>query len=241
MNTIVIVGGGQGTRLKSILGHGCKLLAFFNGSPWIQTAINILNGSSALCNLIININKEHLNDFKSCDIKGNFILNIESSRNGFGFPLHFALNSYALEGSIVLLLGDILFDSSFLNALDQCFILLEDNKIDFITLTRAPRSSSVDDYDVLELNKGAYRVIPVKNLVGNKSNVNQLGGCLIIKKKSLLPFMSDLNNFNFGFRDLHNFLFDKNLKAIEFIYHGYFEDFGTPERYNEVTKHANNF
>lgn len=241
MNTIVILGGGEGLRLKKILGHGCKFLAPFNGVPWIATAIKILNKCKTLTALIVNINNEHLSHFKSFNISGNFDLNIEFSRKGLGFPLLSALQTYKSGKNIVLLLGDVFFDSSFLRALDDCFILLDDNKVDFITFTRSPRSASVDDYDILLNDKNIHKVVPISNPASNKHHFNQIGGCLIIKKKSLQPFLDDLDKAIFGFRDLHNFLFDKNLCGVEYFYNGYFEDFGTPERYKEVTEHVNNF
>jgi NDP-sugar pyrophosphorylase family protein len=237
MNSIVIVGGGKGSRLAPIIGHGCKVLAPIFGRPWIQSAVELIAENLRNVEIVINVNDEHFCLLKSVGIKEPVIYDRELTRRGFGAPLLTGARHAENEGYVVLLLGDILFNGEFPVFLKKCFFSMDlDRKLDFLTIVRPPRLEGPLDYDVIDFNSNPPIVSRASDFKDCNDQPKQVGGCLIVRTSVIFSLEDGLHSRNLNFLELHDFFISVGLRGSSVNFDGCFEDFGTPERYRELTK-----
>jgi D-glycero-alpha-D-manno-heptose 1-phosphate guanylyltransferase len=231
INTAVILAGGFGTRLRSVVSEVPKPMAPINGKPFLEILINywIIQGVN---NFILSVGYKHEiienhfgNNYRNLDIK----YLVEESPLGTGGALIKAISNFKIEQPFLLLNGDTYFEVS-LESL-EAFHNLKKSAFTFSVF----KSNNLERYLGLNVND-EMQVLPVESKeVGNESKfVN--GGVYIID-----PSIININNFEMDhFYSFENDILPEIMKEHPAIYACEFDttfiDIGVPEDYFKANK-----
>ena len=213
----IILCGGLGTRLKSVVKDLPKPMANINGKPFLQILLEFLarQGFERVI-LAVSYKFEVIQDFFSNDFKGmKLIYSVEQSPLGTGGGLRQALN-LAKESEVFVLNGDSFFDIN-LRALK-----LEGQSKISLALKKMKK---FDRYGEVRLDeRGFISSFREKEFV-EEGLIN--AGIYLLKKDIFEGFALE-DSFSFEEFLQANF---KALNAFGISFDEYFKDIGVPEDY----------
>ncbi|TQR33663.1 D-glycero-D-manno-heptose 1-phosphate guanosyltransferase [Campylobacter sp. MIT 99-7217] len=218
----ILLCGGLGTRLKSVVKDLPKPMANINGKPFLQILLEFLQkqGFKQVI-LAVAYKFELIQDFFANDFKGmKLIYSIEKSPLGTGGGLRQAL-SYASQKEVFVLNGDSFFDIN-LKALS----LEGQSKI----ILALKRMKEFDRYGEVRLTEAGFISSFREKEFVNEGLIN--AGIYLLKKDIFEGFIL---NDSFSFEDFLQANF-KALKAKGLAFEGYFKDIGVPEDYEEFKR-----
>ena len=223
----VIICGGKGSRLKSIIGNTPKALVKFNKVENLKRQIKILrkNGIKKFIFLVNHFEKE-ISQFLKINFNDNFIIHKDKDYFGTAGCLYSAKKH--LEKNFLIVYSDIYFDFNF-----KKFIKSSTAKKTILSCV-VHANDHPHDSDTVNLDKNFYiKKINKKNSGINKIN-NAITGIYFADKK----FLSQFKFLKYRSYDLVNDIFIKLLKNKCNIYAyksiEYIKDFGTAKRISIV-------
>jgi D-glycero-alpha-D-manno-heptose 1-phosphate guanylyltransferase len=225
MVTALILAGGLGTRLASVLPHLPKTLAPIQNVPFLQLLFNQLENSKIVTQIILSLGHkaDAIEEFltkKRCSIPID--LSIEPSPLGTGGALLYTLPKITTD-TLLILNGD----SYFHLPLAQFLHFHETKKSDFSIACKAVENGS--RYGVIEIDPTSKKILSFKEKPPKSDPAIINAGIYLIEKHLLSPLTP-------GHYSLEKDFFPLFLKKNSFAYlhEGSFIDIGTPTSYNEA-------
>ena len=226
IKTVIILAGGFGTRLQSVVTNVPKPMAPVNNEPFLNYQLSYLK-HFGIQNVIIStghlaekISSFYGNEFRALKI----IYSHENEPLGTGGGIRLAFEK--CEDNLALVLnGDSFFDVN----IEQFYNLHTEQKADMSLALR--RVDDASRYGTVELGE-ANSVISFKekSTVSNSGLIN--GGVYILDKKKYMERTAGLMNFSIEKDFFEKQLNDLSIKGFEFK--GYFIDIGVPEDYSKA-------
>lgn len=226
INTAIILAGGFGTRLKSVVADLPKPMAPVNDAPFLNYQLNYLK-YFGIKKVIISTGhlSEKINSYYNFHYNGlNIRYSHENEPRGTGGGIRLAMEKCEEETALILN-GDSFFDID-LNA----FYDMHNNKKSRVSLALR-KVAEASRYGTIEIN-------PYNKIISFKEKNTDLkpglinAGVYIIEKKLYLKNTPADINFS-----IEKDFFEKQLKDIliyGFEFNGYFIDIGIPEDYTKV-------
>jgi D-glycero-alpha-D-manno-heptose 1-phosphate guanylyltransferase len=220
---VIILAGGQGTRLKSVVKDIPKVMAPIDGNPFLNYIINNLKRYE-LTKIIISTG------YKSDTIEdyygNNFIYSKELTPLGTGGAIAFA-KPFLTEETFIVINGDTFFDIDYKDLIDKH--IRTKAKIT-VALTKVKDTSR---YIRFRLDK-ENRIVEMEGRGIEKPGVS-IGGIFIFNKEVLedFPIKGPLEEIVFP-KYINNGLFG-------WVYDGFFIDIGIPEDYERCQKYLPKF
>lgn len=226
MKEAIILAGGFGTRLQSVVSDVPKPMAPVNGEPFLNYLFDYLRhyniqhvvlSTGYLSDKIINYYQE---SFKGIRIS----YTTEESPLGTGGGLRLAMEK-CLENEVLVMNGDSFFDISLSDFYYQHKITHSDCSLALRMVSNAAR------YGTITLNESCQIItFQEKNNIPTSGLIN--AGIYLIRKPVFMnqtpreiPFSIEKDFFEKNLNDL---------KLFGFEYTGYFMDIGIPEDYNQI-------
>ena len=218
----IVLAGGLGTRLRSVVSDVPKPMAPINNKPFLEYILEFLkNQNIKKVILSVGYKWEVIKDYFGDKYKNiELIYNIEKERLGTGGAIKDALESVENE-NIYVLNGDTFFD------IDLSKMKLKDNLIEIAL----KKMEDFDRYGVVEIDKSGYIQKFKEKSYYQEGFIN--GGIYLLKKDIFKNF--DLPT-KFSFEEFLESNF-KNLKAKGRVFNGYFIDIGIPEDYKKAKRY----
>ncbi len=215
----IILAGGLGTRLKSVVNNLPKPMAPINNKPFLEYILEFLNNQS-IYRVILSIGYkvETIQEYFGDSYKNiKLVYNIEKEQLGTGGAIKDSLK-YIKNDEVYILNGDTFFN------IDLSKIKLEDNLIEIAL----KEMKEFERYGVVKIDENGY----IQNFK-EKSYYRQgfINGGIYLLKRDIF------NNFDlskkFSFEEFleNNF---QNLKAKGKVFDNYFIDIGIPEDYKKA-------
>jgi len=218
----IVLAGGLGTRLRSVVSDVPKPMAPINDKPFLEYILEFLNHQN-IKKVILSVGYkwEVIKDYfgnKYKDIE--LVYNIEKEQLGTGGAIKDSLKLVE-NNNVYVLNGDTFFD------VDLSNMELKDNLIE---IALKPMKN-FDRYGVVEIDENGY----IQNFK-EKSYYNQgfINGGIYLLKREIFDDFNLPKKFSFEEFLENNF---KNLKAKGKIFDGYFIDIGIPEDYEKVKRY----
>ena len=218
----IVLAGGLGTRLRSVVSDVPKPMAPINDKPFLEYILEFLNNQN-IKKVILSVGykwemiKDYFGD-KYKDIE--LVYNIEKEQLGTGGAIKDSLR-LTKSDKVYVLNGDTFFN------IDLSKMKLDNNLIEIAL----KEMKDFDRYGVVEIDENRY----IRNFK-EKSYYNQgfiNGGIYLIKKNIFEKF--DLpKKFSFEKFLENNF---QNLKAKGKVFNSYFIDIGIPEDYEKAKRY----
>ncbi|MHB1693610.1 MAG: nucleotidyltransferase family protein [bacterium] len=226
----IILCGGLGTRLKSVISDIPKPLAPVNGKPFLEYVMDFLNRQN-IAKVVFSVGymagkvKDHFNyGYKNIVIT----YSVETEPLGTGGAIKKALNLTESK-DILILNGDTFFNIDLIGMMD--FHTLNNSEL---TLA-LKKSDNTDRYGTVKIDKGSKIINFQEKHYKKCGYIN--GGIYIIKKGIFEKFNTE-EKFSFE-KDFIEKYFNK-INLFGYISNGYFIDIGIPEDYekakNELVK-----
>jgi len=224
----IILAGGLGTRLRSVISEQPKALAPVAGKPFLHWLIVFLQ-KNGVTNFIFSLGYLHEqveqfleNQFSTLKYKTV----VENEPLGTGGGIKLCLN-FCTEENILLVNGDTFFEldiqafyTSFLQTSSHCSIALTSME----HFDRYGSVSITSDNIITEFNEKKYCE---KGLISTG---------LVLFKKSIFELKTNSLGENFSFEKDFIEPNISNLKVTGYIADGYFIDIGIPEDYTKAQK-----
>lgn len=226
ITTAIILAGGFGTRLQSVVSDLPKPMAPVNGQPFLNYQLNYLK-HYGIKKVILSLGylPEKIKDFYSNNFNGLDIdYVIEKDPLGTGGGIRLALEK-CTEEKVLVLNGDSFFDVDLI----KFYRLHSQNNSDISLALR--KVSNAERYGTIEKDKD-HRIISFKEKSGLAKEGIINGGVYILDKK--IYSASTPSNKNFS---IEKDFFEKELQSIQikgFEFEGYFIDIGIPEDYTKA-------
>lgn len=220
----IILAGGKGTRLQSVVKDIPKPMADINGRPFLSNILDTISKQGiTTAYLAVGFKKEVVKLYY-----GKYYANLtihyvdEDYPLGTGGAIKKALN-HTKTSDILILNGDTLFDVDI-----QSFYDFHKTEKAAISLALKPLSD-FDRYGTVELNEDSIITNFSEKQYRFKGNIN--GGCYLINKEKI-----KLNNYPETFSFETDFLEQTTQVYLQkgFISDGYFIDIGIPEDYRKA-------
>jgi D-glycero-alpha-D-manno-heptose 1-phosphate guanylyltransferase len=224
--SVIILAGGLGTRLRSVVSDLPKCMAPVNGKPFLTYVINFFQ-QQGITNFIFslgykhNINEKYLKDQWSTI---NYQLSIEEEPLGTGGAIKKACELIT-DKNVFVANGDTLFKVN----LASLYKFHEEKKA-ACSLTLKPMKN-FDRYGVIELNEDGS----IKNFSEKKHYESGLvnGGLYMLNAESFLnSSLPDKFSFETGYLEK----FHSNKMMYGLIQDEYFIDIGIPEDYERAQR-----
>jgi D-glycero-alpha-D-manno-heptose 1-phosphate guanylyltransferase len=223
INTVIILVGGIGTRLQSLVANVPKPMALVNNIPFLNYQLNYLK-HYGIKNIIFSTGylAEKISTYYKNNFNGLFIsYSHENNPLGTGGGIRLAINSINDE-EVLVLNGDSFFDVD----IEQFYNLHKKSQSQISLALR--QISNASRYGTVVRNAN-HRIVSFKEKDGiaTKGIIN--GGVYIITKKLFLN--NTLANKNFS---IEKDFFEKKLNELNmygFEFDNYFIDIGIPEDY----------
>lgn len=227
---VVILAGGFGTRLRSVIGEDTpKPMALVDGIPLIQSQIQLCKryGLKRILILVHHLSEKIIDFFKD---GSSFGVNIqyfkEEHPRGTAGAIRDA--SEYLNDEFLVIYGDTYLDvdlTKFKNA---------KAKSDAVLTLCHPNSHPFDS-DLLELNsRGQVKRVFRPSISGDELYDNIVNAALyIINKDIFINLVPEHGSFDIS-SQLFPILIQNNIRIQAYKSVEYIKDMGTPERYNEV-------
>lgn len=223
ITTAIILAGGFGTRLKSVVSDLPKPMAPINNNPFLNYQLNYLK-HYGVKNVILSVGylSEKIRDYYGNNFNGLTIdYVIEENPLGTGGGIRLALEK-CNEELVFVLNGDSFFDVNLI----QFYNLHSQNKSQISLALRKVNESA--RYGTIEKNKeNKITSFKEKSGIDKEGIIN--GGVYILDKHLYLQTTSPATNFS-----IEKDFFEKHLSTIlisGFEFEGYFIDIGIPEDY----------
>jgi D-glycero-alpha-D-manno-heptose 1-phosphate guanylyltransferase len=223
ITTAIILVGGFGTRLKSVVPDVPKPMAPINNQPFLNYQLAYLE-YFGIRNIVFSTGylSEQINAYYKTQHNGlQVIYSHENTPLGTGGAIKLALKKIADE-EILVLNGDSFFDVDL-----QAFYRLH-KKNDSDTSLTLRKVNNASRYGNIEINmEGKIASFKEKNSQEKPGLIN--GGIYIVNKKNFLDNSPTTDNFS-----IEKDFFEKqihHLKIYGFNFNGYFIDIGIPEDY----------
>lgn len=226
LSTAIILAGGYGTRLQSVVSDLPKPMAPVNGQPFLDYQLQYLK-SYGFKKVVLSIGylSEKISEHYGASFKGMQLFYAkEEVPLGTGGGIRMALEQ-CFDENIFVLNGDSFFDVN----PDLFFKKHNEKSAEFSLALR-----KVDDtsrYDAIEKDTD-NRVISFNEKNGTSKPGTINGGIYILNKK--IFFENTVENINFS---IEKDFFEKRLNDLAiygFEFDGYFLDIGIPEDYNKA-------
>ena len=220
----IILAGGLGTRLQSVVSSVPKPMATINNKPFLEYILEFLNNQNT--NRVIlsvgykwEVIRNHFGD-KYKDIE--LIYNVEKEQLGTGGAIKDSLK-LVKDDKIYILNGDTFFD------IDLSKMKLNNGLIEIAL----KEMKEFDRYGVVEIDENRY----VQNFK-EKSYYKQgyINGGIYLLKRDIFDNFNLSEKFSFEKFLENNF---KSLKAKGKIFNDYFIDIGIPEDYEKAKRYFN--
>ncbi|MES2679532.1 MAG: nucleotidyltransferase family protein [Bacteroidota bacterium] len=226
LNTAILLAGGFGTRLQSVVSDLPKPMAPMNGAPFLSYQLKYLK-HFGFKKVILSVG--HLSEKITAYFQNNFEgLEIsyaeEKSPLGTGGGIRLAIEQCGDPEALVLN-GDSFFDINLHDFFGQHQLAKSQFSLALRQVEDAAR------YGTIETDSDS-RIISFKEKTGEQQGGLINGGVYILNKELFLKHTPQENNFSiekdFFEKKLNNFI----VKGFEF--NGYFIDIGIPEDYNKA-------
>lgn len=223
ITTAIILAGGFGTRLQSVVSDLPKPMAPINGEPFLNFQLNYLK-HYGIKNVILSVGylSEKIKEYYGSTFNGiNIEYVIEETPLGTGGGIRLALEN-SKDDLVLVLNGDSFFDvdlSKFYNSHIQTRSQIS------LALRKV---SDAARYGTIETNS-ENKIISFKEKSGTNENGKINGGVYILDKKLFLQATPSATNFS-----IEKDFFEKQLTTFiinGFEFEGYFIDIGIPEDY----------
>ncbi|MDC1067788.1 nucleotidyltransferase family protein [Candidatus Kapabacteria bacterium] len=222
IDTAIVLAGGLGTRLKSVVSDKAKPMADINGKPFISYLIELLKVNS-IKKIIFCVGYLHdtvLKYFNEIDIEGiDILFSIEDEPLGTGGAIKLAINNFKIKSDVLVLNGDSIFLFNIKDLIKNHFNLKSK-----LTLS-------------LKQMQNPYRYGTIE--LSNKNEIIKFNEKQDIKSGLINCGVYCLNPVIFDKVNTNIFSFEKDIMETrvdsdEFYgieYNGYFIDIGLPESY----------
>lgn len=226
ITTAIILAGGFGTRLQSVVSDLPKPMAPVNNQPFLNYQLNYLKHYGikkavlSLGYLPEKIKDYYGNNFNGLEI--DYV--IEKEPLGTGGGIRLALDKCA-EEKVFILNGDSFFDVNLI----EFYNLHSQNNSEISLALR--KVNNADRYGTIEKNY-ENRIISFKEKSGFAKEGIINGGVYILDKKTFTTLTPANKNFS-----IEKDFFEKQLQTIQikgFEFEGYFIDIGIPEDYTKA-------
>jgi D-glycero-alpha-D-manno-heptose 1-phosphate guanylyltransferase len=221
----VILAGGLGTRLKSVVSDRAKPMAIIDGQPFIKYLIDFVKTTNIneiiLC--VGHLSKTVTNYFSNNDFGIKISFSYEKEPLGTGGAIKEAIKNFNIKNDFLMMNGD----SLYLFDLNK-FIIdhTEHNSIISLSLKEELKPYR---YGSVELD--SKRIIKFNEKREIEKGLINCG--VYVVKPSVFNDI-DLIKFSFEKEILEKYTKDYLING--FIYDGYFIDIGLPESYNQAQK-----
>lgn len=229
MNLVaIILAGGFGTRLQSVVNDVPKPMAPIAGRPFLEWVLDycLENGIQEAI-LSVGYKSEIIiqhfgNEYKGIQIK----YAIEKEPLGTGGAIRFAMELLEDDKNCLILNGDTLFKSD-LQKLYGSFI---EKSADLIVSLR--RMYDFDRYGLVEINESNRIISFQEKKYCQEGLIN--GGVYIVSSKLIKQIFPEVKSFSFEKDFLEQYVKQLNFIGIEQA--GYFIDIGIPEDFEKANR-----
>ncbi|WP_317898521.1 nucleotidyltransferase family protein [Aurantibacillus circumpalustris] len=226
LRTAIILAGGFGTRLQSVVSDLPKPMAPINQHPFLNYQLNYLK-HYGIKNIILSVGylSDKIKEYYKSEYNGLQIKYVvEEIALGTGGGIRLGMESCKDDYALVLN-GDSLFDVD----IHEFFRLHVNELSQFSIALRKVENAS--RYGAIETDKND-RIISFKEKVNVESKGLINGGVYILNKEVYLK--TNPSNTNFS---IEKDFFEKQLNKLKikgFEFNGYFIDIGVPEDYKKA-------
>ena len=223
---IIILAGGLGTRLKSVVNEVPKVMAPVEGKPFLEYTLEYLNKFD-INNVILAVGYKHeliKKYFKDKYKKLNIKYSIETEPLGTGGAIKKAMN-YSNEEDIIVINGDIIIKINY-----NDFYLKHKNKKEnnMNNMIAVKKMKDFSRYGIVELDENNY-VSNFKEKQYTKEGYINVGAYIL----NIDSFKNIKENVFSIEKDYFEKIVDKN-KILSYQYDDIFLDIGIPEDYNKA-------
>ena len=228
----VIICGGKGIRLRSVIGNNPKALVKLGGK---ENLINIINNlkKNGITNLLFLVNnyEEEIKNFLKLNYSKKFIINKDKNYFGTGGSIYDARDK--LKNKFLIIYSDLYFNFNFKNFLKKSI----NSKSIFSCVVHA--NDHPKDSDTVSLDKNFC----VKKIYKKKSKKlkinNAVSGIYFAKKSFLKHFKFKRKNSYDLVNDILPVILKKRQKIYAYKTIEYIKDFGTMERIKIIKNDIN--
>lgn len=219
----IILAGGMGTRLRSVIQEVPKPMADISGKPFLCYILDYLD-SFKIGRVVLSLGYKHQvvsnyfgEHYRSIDL----IYSIENEPLGTGGAIKKALNN-CHEEDVIILNGDSFFN---VNLIDM-FSRHKETKADLTIALK--EMSHFDRYGTVQINDGRIESFLEKKYMKD----GMINGGIYLLKRSILNNSKLPEKFSFESEFLQ--IYYKDLFFGAYISQGYFIDIGIPEDYRRA-------
>jgi D-glycero-alpha-D-manno-heptose 1-phosphate guanylyltransferase len=221
----IVLAGGFGTRLKSIVNDRPKCLALINppGLPFLNLLLGYLikNNFNKIIFSLGFMNEKIIDYLNNCTISIEIEYVIENVPLGTGGGIKKAINIASSE-NVLIINADTFFDVNIDN------LYFEHSKCNAICSIALKKMINFDRYGTVTLKKNKIQNFEEKRRM-RKGLIN--GGVILLNKSKFLSFdLSDKFSFESDFLSVNT----KEKLIFGFESKGYFIDIGVPDDYNKA-------
>jgi len=226
----LILCGGRGKRLKSIVSHKPKILVEVQNIPFINYLLNYLESQGIKKVILCTGYKHHLVEkWVTLYYKGSIKIRFSQEQESLGTAgaIRHA-DRLRLSDNIIVLNGDTFTNLSY-------FAFLKDfmQKNNFASIAVKKSVSTLDYGSIITDNNGRLLSFKEKSLEYKNSFIN-VG--VYIFRKEIINEIKKYTKTSLETETIPNILKQKNKLISTFTHKGIFIDYGTPKRYNKISK-----
>ena len=229
----IILAGGFGTRLKSVVSDVPKPLAPINGKPFLQYLMDFLDSRNDIVdNVVLSLgymSDKVINHFNGRYKGINIIYSVEKEPLGTGGAIKQALN-YTSSEDVFILNGDTFFN------IDLKSMLQFYNSSGAELTAALKKIDSAERYGFMEIDEN-FRIINFSEKKDNGSGY--INGGVYIAKKGIFKQFGTEDKFSLEKDFIEKYF--KKIKLFGYISNGYFIDIGIPEDYEKAKKEIGKF
>ena len=223
----VIICGGKGSRLKSLIGDKPKALVKFNNKENLKIQIETLkrNGIKSFLFLVNNFEFE-IREFLKKNYEDRFIIIKDEDYFGTGGCLYGA-KKY-LQKKFVIVYSDLFLKFNFKNFVKESLL----SKCCFSCVVHA--NNHPFDSDTVDLDKN-YKIKKIYKKNTNNFKINNAISGVYFAKKNFLNYFYFKKKKNYDLvNDVLPFIIKKNHNVYGYKTIEYIKDFGTPGRIKDI-------
>ncbi len=228
IDTAIILAGGLGTRLRSLVADVPKPMAPVGSKPFLSYLMNYWY-SQGIRHFILSVGYMHqviIDYYGSCFLDAKISYAVEQVPLGTGGGLLLASQQYKSNHSVLVLNGDTYFKVS-LKALEN---FASQNQAE--VLLSAFESNNTQRYMPLDVGLDGQLNFAINRNIKTRSSPIWVNGGVYLIKPSLLQTLNFNQSEKFSLeRDVFNKLYEKNIPIYAKLFHESFIDIGVPDDY----------